>query len=265
MLALLGGTHTVWAIHNVRCKHYDALLSGSATLENESEPAAGVSEVLACHGWTEECLVNKNAQLCRIEMFLASFDTVTCLHLFSNLMTLQLIGQEISSLEPLSCCQHLQHLWLIEASLSSMTGLQHLPNLTHLYLHTNCITVISHLSHLSSLIVLWLAGNRITTIEGLETLTALQELHLADNPIRRIGSGLDCTTSLQVLNLSATGIASLRESWRLAHLDALRELHFADPNWGAAPVAQLANYHTLVLFQLPQLQARHLHRPGSRM
>lgn len=213
-----------------------------------------MSEVLACHGWTEECLVHKNAQLCRIEMFLASFDTTTCLHLFSNLLTLQLIGQEISSLEPLECCPHLRHLWIVEACLASMAGLQHLPNLTHLYLHSNCIAQISHLEQQAGLLVLWLASNNISTIEGLDSLTALQELHLADNPIVRIGGGLHRTTNLQVLNLSATGVASFRETARLAQLESLRELHFADPNWGAAPVAHLANYQTMALFQLPQLQ-----------
>ena len=52
----------------------------------------------------------------------------------------------------------------------------------------------------------------------------------------------------------------MREIPALAKLPALRELHFADPGWGPAPVAMLANYATAVLAALPRLEVRNILR-----
>jgi Leucine-rich repeat len=215
---------------------------------------AGIHEILECHGWNEEMLRDRNEQLTRIEMFLASFNTVSCLHAFPHVVTLQLLGQDVHSLDGLKCCTKLEHLWVVEAGLASMDGLQHLASLNHLYLYNNRIARISHIAHLTGLQVLWLADNRITALEGLESLASLRELNIASNPLARVGAALARLPCLQVLNLSATAVASFREASALASAAALRELHFDDPNWGSAPLSRLANYQTVMLAQLPQLE-----------
>ena len=195
-----------------------------------------------------------NAKLTRIEMFLASFKTIPCLHVFSNLITLQLLGQEVESLEGLKCCQHLENLWIVEASLQSMAGLQHLQKLRHVHLYSNRLTAISHIFHLTNLQVLWLADNSITSLDGLASQVSLMELNVASNPINQVNGALAHMLQLQVLNLSHTDVASFREIAALAALTSLRELHFNDPNWGPAPLSKLANYQTMALYKLPQLE-----------
>jgi hypothetical protein len=212
-----------------------------------------VHELLESNGWTETDLIQSNTRLSRVEIFLASFNSLSCLHLFSNIITLQILGQQVPTMEHLGACKHLEHLWIIEGSLTSTRGLRHLHKLTHLYLYANAITVIEDLDALEQLQVLWLAGNRIMHLDGVDKLVNLRELHLADNPITSVGSSLDNNTQLQVLNLSQTDFVSFRETAQLSSIRSLRELHFNDPNWGAAPISKLCNYQTMLLVQLPSL------------
>ena len=94
-------------------------------------------------------MIHCNERLTRLEVFLASFNSLGFLRLFSNVITLQILGQDITNLDDLSHCKHLQHLWVVEGCLESMHGVQHMTGLTHLYLYANRITQIAHLEPVS--------------------------------------------------------------------------------------------------------------------
>lgn len=186
-------------------------------------------------------------------MFLSSYNRLCCLHLFPALKRLQVIGQGIESIQGLETCQSLESLWIVEADLTSVSGLEVLTGLTKLYLYGNAISRISNLQHLHKLQVLWLADNHISELTGLATLTFLQELNVARNPIHSVPHCLCLNTSLRTLNLADTAITSFTALSPLAVLPSLRELFLDDPSWGRAPIAELANYQTMVIVQLPQL------------
>lgn len=98
--------------------------------------------------------------------------------------------------------------------------------------------------------VLWLADNQITRVEGVATCCRLREVNLARNRIRHVGPALGANTALEVLNVAENDISSFREVGHLATLPRLSDLCFADPHWGACPLAQLCNYQTYALFRL---------------
>ena len=175
-----------------------ATVSGKLVKLCITDVHAGVQEVLECHGWAEAALAEGHSQLPRIEMFLSAFDTTSCLHFFSNVITLQILCQDVATLDALSCCTQLQHLWIVEAGLTSMRGLEHFPKLSHLYLYNNDLTQIAHLGSCTNLQVLWLGGNQISSLSGLHSMGELQELQLAENPFSHIGDALDDLVKLQV-------------------------------------------------------------------
>lgn len=214
-----------------------------------------LEDLLECNGWTRQDLETRNDALSHVEMFLSSYNRMLALDLFSNLVSLQIIGQSITKIEGLQHCSALKSLWIIEGKLNQIEGLEAATSLTHLYLYSNQLTRIENLGHLTRLQVLWLADNELSTIEGLSSLTGLRELHLARNRISRLHGTLDSNTDLRILNLADNEIDSFREVQYLAQLPSLQELCLNDPHWGSCPVAHLCNYQTYVLFQLPRLLA----------
>ena len=211
-------------------------------------------ELLDSNGWAEEDLLQHNAKLTHVEMFLMSFASVTCLRAFSNITTLKILGHGLADLRGIAFCEHLQHLWVVEGALTSVAGLEAMPRLTHLYLYANRLTSLQGMTHLTALRVLWLADNALTSLDGAGALAELRELHAAANAVSAAATHLAPLARLQALNLSRTRVADLGELARLAALPALREVHFADPAWGAAPLSRAAHYRTLALCALPRLQ-----------
>ena len=106
----------------------------------------------------------------------------------------------------------------------------------------------------SDLQVLDLSCNRLTTMAGLETLSCLRELNLASNPIQNIGERLSALASLSYLNLAATPIGSFAAHWQLSCFPALHSLLFSDPLYGDAALANLHNYRSSAVRNLPFLQ-----------
>lgn len=215
--------------------------------------SAALAEILESNGWEEQQLLDNSFELESLQMFLSTYNRVSCLHLFPALKRLQVIGQSIESIEGLDSCSKLESLWIVEGDLCCISGLDVLTCLTKLYLYGNSITRISSLDHLQQLRALWLADNLISDLTGLAMLTALQELNVARNPIQALPQCLRQNSSLRTLNLADTAIPSFTAISPLVALPSLRELFLDDPNWGRAPIADLANYQTMVIVQLPQL------------
>lgn len=215
--------------------------------------AAALEDILESNGWELHQLQQHSAQIHSIQMFLSSFNEVSCLHLFPALRRLQVIGQNIDRIQGLDTCTSLDSLWIVEAELTFISGLEVVTNLTKLCLYGNSITRIENLNHLRQLRVLMLADNHITELEGLQDLLALQELNVARNPIELVPQSLCLNTSLRMLNLADTSIHSFTAIAALSMLPSLRELFLDDPSWGRTPIAGLANYQTMVIVHLPQL------------
>lgn len=212
-----------------------------------------LDDILESNGWELNQLHEHGHQIQSLQMFLSSYNRVSCLHLFSSLRHLQVIGQSIDCIQGLDTCTSLESLWIVEGDLTSICGLEAVLCLTKLCLYGNSIARIANLNHLRQLRVLWLADNHISDLAGLESLMELQELNIARNPIECVPQSLCLNTSLRTLNLADTAILSFTAISPLALLPSLRELFLDDPSWGRTPIADLANYQTMVIVMLPQL------------
>ena len=100
----------------------------------------------------------------------------------TSLEILDLDGNLISDISPLSGLTKLWHLWISDNSISDISALGGLTSLTDLRIGENSITDISPVSELTSLNNLVLGGNSITDISPLGSLTSLTALRLHNNP-----------------------------------------------------------------------------------
>ncbi|EFJ05452.1 hypothetical protein SELMODRAFT_431559 [Selaginella moellendorffii] len=201
---------------------------------------------------TEEQLVSAPETIKSVEMFMHTLPRICCMSFFPNLVSLSLVQQNLGGIHGLHNCPYLEVLRLNENHIQRIEGLDGCFRLKELYLHSNQISQVRNISHLSSLEVLWLANNQIKKVEGLENLARLRELNLACNTISQLGDIVNLKL-LEHLNVAATGIGSFKEIGNLTRLKFLRDLRFADPNWGSSPIALLHNYQTYILFRMQQL------------
>ena len=183
------------------------------------------------------------------------------LRLMKNLEVLNLGGNQVSDLSPISGLTNLKKLSLYDNNrISDLTPLKNLTNLTmlslyfnpigdisvlsnmtkleELYLSDNKIKDITPISSLTTLAVLSLNGNQIKDLKPLSGLVNLRNLSLKDNQINDL-TPLSGLSNLTVLNLSKNQINDLTP---LSGLANLRNLSLSDnqiDNW--SPVAHVKN------------------------
>ena len=138
----------------------------------------------------------------------------------TNLELLDLYGNSISDISPLSGLTNLTTLSLGENSISDISSLSELTNLQELDLSGTSISDISALSGLTNLTFLQLFGTSISDISALSGLTNLTFLHLAGTSISDI-SALSRLTNLTELRLAVTSISDISALSRLTNLTEL--------------------------------------------
>ena len=104
----------------------------------------------------------------------------------TNLTTLNLAGNSISSISAVSGLTNLTTLNLRSNSISDISAVSGLTNLTTLDLVSNSITDISAVSGLANLITLKVGSNSITSLSSVSGLTNLKTLGLLNNSISDI-------------------------------------------------------------------------------
>ncbi|XP_053357223.1 leucine-rich repeat-containing protein 9 [Clarias gariepinus] len=212
-----------------------------------------IKELCVCNGLLYEKVCEGGSRAEALEVFFSGFPRMVGLSLFPRLVTLTIMGQNVSSIQGLDNCPLLRELWVSECRLTEISGLQKCVQLQKLFLYDNKIREIRELESLTNLRVVWLNNNLISQIKGLSTLEKLTELNLADNLITTVGKSLEQNKNLQRLNLSGNKISSFKELTQLACLTELRELGLNDPHSGPNPVCVLCNYFTHVLYHMPSL------------
>ncbi|EAY19348.1 Leucine Rich Repeat family protein [Trichomonas vaginalis G3] len=192
------------------------------------------------HPPTLEELLHDN--LIDVDQFKAnpsSVKTLECFHYdlpvhpdfspFTGLIELRVIEQDVVDLEWLKDCKNLQTLIVYHTTLKDISGIQYSVYIKQLILE----------------------GNKITDFPDISKLTDIVELSVAENPIKEIKE-FPKNDSLQILNLSSTGISYLSDS--IANLPNIRKLQLANNN--------LHDYSLFkTLSQLPKLQELYLYDP----
>jgi Leucine-rich repeat (LRR) protein len=128
-----------------------------------------------------------------------------------NLRLLDLTGNTLDDLSPLSELRILSTLFARSSGITSVSGLQGLQGITFLDLSDNSIAGIGPLSGLTSLDFLDLTGNQVSNVGALSGLTNLIFLYLDDNQVSDVGplSGLLSVRALRLGNNSLVEIGPL--------------------------------------------------------
>ena len=163
------------------------------------------------------------------------------------LTSLDLSGNNISDITPLSQLSQLSHLaslYLENNNISDVTSLSQLSQLTYLHLENNNISDITPLSQLSHLASLELENNNISDITSLSQLSQLTYLHLENNNISDIAP-LSQLTQLRDLSLGGNNISDITP---LSQLIQLRQLYlYHNSISDITPLSQLTDLGDLWL------------------
>lgn len=138
----------------------------------------------------------------------------------TNLTTLWIVGNPLSSIFELGDLTNLTTLNLSGNQLNDISGLCKLTNLTTLDLSDNLLTDISGLSELANLTKLNLSYNQLKDFSGLGGLTNLTSLYLAENQLIDI-SGLCESTNLTCLDLGENQLNDISGLCELTNLTSL--------------------------------------------
>ncbi|MFC1651004.1 leucine-rich repeat domain-containing protein [Candidatus Latescibacterota bacterium] len=141
-----------------------------------------------------------------------------------NLYRLNLSGNQISDISPMSGLTNLDILDLFSNQISNLSPLSSLTNLQHLDVGNNQISELSPLSGLTNLGALVLFNNQISDLSPLSSLTNLQHLDVGNNQISEL-IPLSGLTNLGWLNLNDNRINYISP---LVNLTDLRLLYLDD-------------------------------------
>ena len=140
---------------------------------------------------------------------LPAITDLTGLEFATNLTGLNLEGNNLSDIEPVSGLTNLTVLNLTGNNLSDISPVSGLTNLTRLGLGGNNLSDISPVSGLTNLTVLDLTGNNLSDITPVSGLTNLTEMGLGGNNLSDISpvSGLTNLTVLAIWNNNLSDIS----------------------------------------------------------
>lgn len=137
-----------------------------------------------------------------------------------NLAMIELGGNQIVDLTPLSGLARLQYLDIQSNRVETLEPLRGVPALQYLHAAQNRIVLLGPLTALTNLAALYLGGNRVEDLQPLLALPRLSSLYLERNRIRRL-DGIGQLRSLSSLSLAGNRISELSP---LQGLDRLQYL-----------------------------------------
>lgn len=227
----------------------------SAQLDSDSpERREALQQMFNANGIREE-EVKHPERVTNIEMVLDDYCCMQSLKFFSNLKSVCLIQQAICKIEGLEWATGLERLLLNENRIEKVEGLSGCTKLKELHICINAIQELgTGLAGLMELEVLWIAENQLTELKGLEHAPNLMELNAARNRLTTVVHAFDRNSKLRSINVADNRICSFRDILDLSRIIGLRELSFADPDWGENPICLLCNYQTYTLYHLPSLK-----------
>lgn len=145
--------------------------------------------------------IKELSNLIRLDLSGNQLTDITPLSQLTSLTELNIYDNQISDLNPLSTLNGLTVLVLNLNQISDLDPLSQLTNLTKLYLYNNQISDLEPLSQLRNLIQLDLDLNEISDLDPISQLTNLTHLDLSNNQISNL-SPISQLPNLTELNLS---------------------------------------------------------------
>ena len=160
------------------------MLSSGLTVDETYEA------VLEANGLTLALLAKKPQLGERIEIFMVNYRQMVCLDRFPQLRHLEIIQQELHTIEGLDACPLLETLFLPDNAIRHIgAGLRACARLRELNLNGNRLAALGDgVRHLRALEALFVCENRIESLAGVEQCGALRRLWAASNRITTVGS-----------------------------------------------------------------------------
>jgi len=191
--------------------------------------AAAVRDALDVTG-TADLTCQRMASLTGLDASNAGVTSLQGIQNLVSLQTLDLTGNTLDDLTPLSGLRLLHALLIPSSGLTSLEGVDGLANLTFLDLHDNEISDVGPLAGLAGLDFLDLTGNRIDDVGPLGGLTSVASLRLGANSISEIGalSGLTNVATLSLRANDVTDLSALSTLSALTVLDLSANLALSD-------------------------------------
>lgn len=146
-----------------------------------------------------------------------SLSSITDLEPLTELTCLDLSGNTLRNLAPLSAMTGLKELYLANNAINTLEALKPLKNLEVLDVSYNSLHTLEQVYGLKSLTVLRAGNNQIGSILGINDLQNLTVLELDHNNITEVKM-LTALTGLNELNLSNNAITSILGLETMAHL-----------------------------------------------
>ena len=144
---------------------------------------------------------------------------------FPNLSHIETRNHRLQQpLEWLSQLTQLTSLDLSNNELSSLSGLENLSNLSSLDLRNNQLSSLEGLGQLSNLSYLDLRNNQLSSLEGLEQLSNLSSLDLGFNQLSSL-EGLGQLSNLSSLDLDNNQLSNIFRRLSNSNIKNLRQLH----------------------------------------
>ena len=153
-----------------------------------------------------------------------------------NLEYLDLIGNAIGDVSPISTLQNLHTLYLAHNALTDLTVLNSLTSLQLLDVSYNSLTTIAPISANATLTELYASNNMIVSLGKLDQLTALKKLDLSFNNLTDVSVVRNCA-QLKTLNISnnkLTDISALSSLMHIQNFNCSYNEITALPDWSAA-------------------------------
>lgn len=129
---------------------------------------------------------------------------------YANLLNIQVEGNQITDLSPLSYMDRLSGIYMSDNQISDLTPLTGMIKIDRIILNNNQISDITPLSTLTNLLVICLENNQIEDLSPISDLPLVYALEIIDNQISDLskmnGTGL---LNLDVLNISGNPIQDI--------------------------------------------------------
>ncbi|XWS28535.1 hypothetical protein CRYUN_Cryun25bG0078400 [Craigia yunnanensis] len=155
-----------------------------------------------------------------------SLSDVSCLAEFKNLERLDLVFNNLTSLQGLKSCINLKWLSVVQNKLHTLKGIEGLTKLTVLNAGKNKLRSMEEVRSLVNLRALILNDNEIGFICGLDEMKDLNALVLSRNPISEIGNSLVKLKSITKFSASNCQIQAIESSLKCCiELKELRLAH----------------------------------------
>ena len=205
----------------------------------------------------------------------SALKTLECFHfnlpknpnfsVFTGLVELRVIEQDIMTLNWLKDCKNLLLLTVYHTQLKETSGLKYSPCLKQLILEGNKLDNFPDVSILPNLVDLSVAENPIFEISEFPKNESIQTLNISSTGISYLSNTIVNFPNIKKLQLAGNNLHDFAIFKVLGQLKKLQELYLYDPNYEENPICSFPNYDVLPAAYLPNISILDTYKISDKM